>query len=54
QRSEAGTYGECESCGNPIPKARLDALPEATLCIECKAGEEAKTPLGRREPDTVQ
>ena len=54
QRIEAGTYGECESCGKPIPKARLDALPEATLCIECKAGEEAKTPLDRREPDTVQ
>ena len=53
-RIEAGTYGECESCGKPIAKARLDALPEATLCIDCKAQEEAKTPLGRLEPDTVQ
>ena len=54
KRIEAGTYGECESCGKPIAKARLDALPEATLCIDCKAEEEAKVPLGRREPDTVQ
>ena len=53
-RIEAGTYGECESCGAAIPKARLDALPEATLCIDCKAEEEAKLPLGRKEPDTVQ
>ena len=39
-RIEAGTYGECESCGKPIPKARLDALPEATTCIDCKADQE--------------
>ena len=54
KRIEAGTYGECESCGKGIAKARLDAMPEATLCIDCKSAEEAKVPLGRREPDTVQ
>lgn len=53
-RVEAGTYGECETCGKPIAKARLEALPEATQCIDCKAAAEAKTPLGRLEPDTVQ
>ncbi len=37
-RVEAGTYGTCESCGNPIPEARLEALPEATLCVTCKTG----------------
>ncbi len=37
-RVEAGTYGMCESCGNPIPEARLEALPEATLCVACKTG----------------
>jgi phage/conjugal plasmid C-4 type zinc finger TraR family protein len=37
-RVEAGTYGICESCGNPIPEARLEAVPEATLCVACKTG----------------
>lgn len=34
-RIEAGTYGECESCGEPIGEKRLAALPYATTCIEC-------------------
>jgi DnaK suppressor protein len=33
-----GTYGFCESCGNPVPKARLEALPHARLCVSCKSG----------------
>ena len=37
-RVDAGTYGTCESCGQPIPEARLEALPEATLCVACKTG----------------
>jgi DnaK suppressor protein len=37
-RVDAGTYGRCESCGKPIPHARLEVLPEATLCVACKAG----------------
>jgi DnaK suppressor protein len=32
---EAGTYGQCESCGQPIPEARLEAMPAARLCISC-------------------
>ena len=32
---EEGTYGICESCGGRIPKARLQALPYATMCIKC-------------------
>jgi RNA polymerase-binding transcription factor DksA len=32
---DAGTYGECESCGQPIPEARLEAMPAARLCISC-------------------
>jgi DnaK suppressor protein len=35
---DAGSYGLCESCGNPIPKARLEALPHARLCVSCKSG----------------
>jgi DnaK suppressor protein len=33
-----GTYGVCESCGQPIPKARLKAIPHARLCVACKSG----------------
>ncbi len=32
---EEGTYGICEVCGCRIPKARLQALPYATMCIKC-------------------
>ena len=37
-RVEAGTYGVCEACGKPIPEARLEVVPEATLCVGCKTG----------------
>jgi DnaK suppressor protein len=30
-----GTYGVCESCGQPIPVARLEVLPYATECVTC-------------------
>ncbi len=32
---EAGTYGACESCGQQIAEARLEAKPAARLCITC-------------------
>ena len=41
-RIDAGTYGVCESCGEPIGKARLLAFPRATLCVECKQREERR------------
>jgi DnaK suppressor protein len=41
-RIEAGTYGTCESCGEPIGKARLQAFPRATLCVRCKQREERR------------
>ncbi|MFT4630577.1 MAG: DnaK suppressor protein [Arenicella sp.] len=34
-RIEAGRYGECTKCGEPISKACLDALPYATNCVKC-------------------
>ena len=34
---EEGTYGLCDSCGKKIDPARLEALPQASLCLECKA-----------------
>ena len=39
---EDGTYGVCESCGEPIGKARLQAFPRATLCVACKQREERR------------
>jgi RNA polymerase-binding transcription factor len=39
-RMDAGTYGFCIRCGNPIGKPRLLALPHAALCISCKQREE--------------
>jgi DnaK suppressor protein len=34
-RRDAGTYGSCESCGEPIGAERLEARPSATTCIRC-------------------
>ena len=36
QKFEEGTYGLCDSCGQHIDPARLEALPQATLCLSCK------------------
>jgi DnaK suppressor protein len=41
-RLDNGTYGRCERCGNPIPKARLEAFPSVTLCVTCKQREERR------------
>jgi DnaK suppressor protein len=32
-----GTYGLCDNCGKAIDPARMEALPQATLCMDCKA-----------------
>ena len=37
---EAGTFGICENCGQPIAEERLAAIPYATQCIDCKRREE--------------
>ena len=37
QKFEKGTYGLCDNCGQPIDPARLEALPQANLCLSCKA-----------------
>src|SRR3954466_12599634 len=39
-RIEAGSYGKCGRCGEPISEERLEALPYATKCIACKRLEE--------------
>ncbi|MER7052974.1 MULTISPECIES: TraR/DksA C4-type zinc finger protein [unclassified Streptomyces] len=42
ERLDTGTYGLCENCGNPIGKARMQAFPRATLCVECKQKQERR------------
>jgi DnaK suppressor protein len=37
EKIEKGTYGRCENCGQAIAPERLEALPQATLCMNCKA-----------------
>ena len=36
RKIDAGTYGICESCGKPIEPARLEILPTARRCMNCK------------------
>jgi len=42
ERIDDGTYGVCESCGEPVGKMRLMAFPRATLCVTCKQREERR------------
>lgn len=42
ERIKNGTYGICESCGQPVGKMRLQAFPRATLCMQCKQREERR------------
>lgn len=42
QRLEEGTYGLCEVCGRPIGKARMQAFPRATLCLDDKQKQERR------------
>lgn len=39
-RIEQGRYGLCMRCGKLIPQTRLEAIPYAVLCIDCKSAEE--------------
>jgi len=47
QKFEEGTYGLCDSCEQPIAPDRLEALPQASLCVDCKTkGAKAKSSPG--------
>ena len=46
RKFEEGTYGLCDSCGQLIDPARLEALPQANLCMNCKA-RQAKNAKGK-------
>jgi RNA polymerase-binding protein DksA len=41
-RIKQGKYGLCIKCGKRIPQDRLEAIPYALMCIECKSEEERK------------
>jgi DnaK suppressor protein len=42
RQAQNGAYGICEGCGEPIDPARLEAVPETTLCLKCKVVEERR------------
>ncbi len=42
RRIRNNTYGICSECGKPIDAARLEAVPHARMCIECKEAEEQR------------
>lgn len=46
RKFKEGTYGLCDVCGQPIDPARLEALPQANLCLSCKA-KQAKNAKGK-------
>jgi len=46
---DEGTYGLCDNCGQAIDPARLEALPQASLCMKCKA-QQAKNAKGKSPP----
>lgn len=50
-RLGAGEYGFCKSCGNTIGQARLEAMPFATLCIDCAEDSEDNADLEAFDPD---
>lgn len=41
-RIETGKYGFCMKCGKQIPEPRLESIPYALLCVECKAADERR------------
>ena len=49
RRIDEGTFGECEECGEVISLGRLKARPVTTLCIACKAEQEA----GELKPNRI-
>lgn len=46
KKFEEGTYGLCDNCGQPIDPERLEALPQASLCLNCKT-QQAKNAKGK-------
>ncbi|HET6223066.1 MAG TPA: TraR/DksA C4-type zinc finger protein, partial [Dongiaceae bacterium] len=53
EQADAGTYGICERCGQPIDPERLKIMPEATMCVSCKTIVEKQRAAGMHE-DRIQ
>lgn len=51
ERMRTGHYGVCEGCNIKIPMARLNALPYATLCIDCQRESERHGGAGGSSAD---
>ena len=54
RKFEQGTYGLCEGCGQKIDPGRLEALPQASLCLSCKSGKRNKQMRVSNEHQTHQ
>lgn len=50
EKIDSGNYGSCDKCGKEIPEERLDAIPSAVLCMDCKKQEE----LPDRHPRPIE
>jgi RNA polymerase-binding protein DksA len=48
ERIEKGKYGKCFGCGKQISIVRLEAVPHASFCIDCKSQEEKKNERRRK------
>lgn len=46
-RIESGTFGDCEQCGKPIHRSRLQAIPYARYCIDCARQMEGESSRSR-------
>jgi DnaK suppressor protein len=44
---DEGTYGDCDVCGKPIARARLQAMPDSVMCLDCAAAERSRRPARR-------
>jgi len=45
---DSGTYGVCDNCGHAIDPARLEALPQVSLCFSCKEHQIKNTGVGSK------
>ena len=45
---DEGSYGLCDTCGDPIPVARLGAMPDSVSCLSCAAARPSARPARRR------
>lgn len=51
RRIDAGTYGVCQECDEPISRKRLEALPWAKYCVSCQELITARKAMGEAAPE---